>query len=173
LQAVLKVLNDMVKDGVIQDFVIGGASALLYFSKPTFTDDIDVFIYTTTHSFTVIDLSPVYEYLIKKKSAVPRAEHILLEGYPIQFLIPYDTLSLEAFENAVTVSLQNFQFKIFNLEYLMAIMIQLGKAKYLERLRVLLEDQTFDEKKLLSILERFHLVQKWDKIKKGLSAIYE
>ncbi|HLG19091.1 MAG TPA: hypothetical protein VI895_04650 [Bdellovibrionota bacterium] len=173
MQLVLKVLTKMVKDGVIQDYVIGGASALLYFSKPTFTEDIDVFVYTTASPSTLIDLSPIYNYLVKQKKALVQGEHILVEGYPVQFLIPYDDLSREAFEKAITVSLHHSRFKLFDLEYLMAIMIQLGKPKYLERLRILLEDKTFNEKKLLSILSRFRLSRKWDKMKKNLIVNYE
>lgn len=169
MQPVLKTLNDMVKDGVIREYVVGGATALLYFSKPTFTEDIDVFVYTPQQSSLLIDLSPVYSYLVEKKGAVVRGEHVLIEGYPVQFLVPYDDLSREAFRNAIAIRLRRFRFKIFDLEYLMAIMIQLGKAKYRERLRVLSEDRAFDEKKLRPILKRFRLVEKWDKIMRSFS----
>ena len=45
MKRVVQILDEMVKDGVIEDYVIGGATALLYFSEPTFTEDIDVFVH--------------------------------------------------------------------------------------------------------------------------------
>ena len=47
----------------------------------------------------------------------------------------------------------------------MAIMIQLGKRKYRERLSILLEDRNFDEKKLAEILTEHGLNEKWNKFR--------
>ena len=168
MKPVIRVLNDMVRDGVVQGYAVGGATALLYFSKPTFTEDIDVFIRIERSASALVDLSSVYAYLAEKKGAVVRGEHVLIEGYPVQFLVPYDDLSEEAFQKAVPVSLGGSRFRVFDLEYLMAIMVQLGKENYRERLRILFQSRTFQEKKLQRILKRFHLIQRWNKLKKGL-----
>lgn len=170
---VIRVLDDLVKAGIVREYVIGGATALLYFSKPTFTDDIDVFIYFTQPSSGLIDLSPIYKYLVDQKGAITKDEHIVVEGYPIQFLLPYDDLSREAFDKAIAVTVQGAQVRIFDLEYLMAIMIQLGKPKYMERLRILIENREFDEDKLNGILGRFNLTARWARMKEGLMSKYE
>jgi acyl-CoA hydrolase len=60
--------------------------------------------------------------------------------------------------------------KVFALEYLMAIMIQLNKPKYRERLRVLLEEKLFDEQKLSGILHAHGLFQRWEGLRNQLKA---
>lgn len=169
MQQVISTLEEMVEEGIISDFVIGGATALIYFSSPTFTEDIDVFIYLKEATGPIIDIGPVYSFLKEKKNATQGDEYIFLEGFPLQFLIPYDDLTREAFENPVKIELDSKSFKIFGLEYLMAIMIQLKKKKYIERLRILIEEDNFDKGKLTSILERFKLTQDWQVLQERLS----
>lgn len=156
----------MVKDGVIADYVIGGATALLYFSEPTFTEDIDVFVYLKHGtSGAIMDMNPLYEYLTTRRGYRHSGDYILVEGFPVQFIVPYDALSVEAFSKAAVVSLAGSRVKIFDIEYLIAIMVQLGKRKYRERLRILVEDKPFDEAKLSDIVTRFGLVEEWNKLR--------
>ena len=166
MDRVIRALDEMVKDDVITDHVIGGATALLYFSEPTFTEDIDVFVYLKHQgSGTIVDLSPLYEYLTSKKGYRHDGDYILVEGFPVQFIVPYDALSEEAFSKAAVVSLAGNRMKIFDIEYLIAIMLQLGKRKYRERLRILIEDKPFDDAKLVDVLTRFGLLEKWNALK--------
>jgi hypothetical protein len=153
----------MVRDGVIEDYVIGGATALMYFSIPNFvTEDIDVFVYLKANpASTMIDVSPIYNYLVSRKNARVQGDYVIVDGFPIQFLIPYDDVSKEAFAHAIRITPEQMSFKIFDLEYSMAIMIQLGKEKYIERLRTLMRYRLFNEKKLESLLEKFNLAAKW------------
>ncbi len=162
----------MVRDGVIEDYVIGGATALLYFSIPNFvTEDIDVFVYLKDKpSSTLIDVSPLYNYLVTRKNARIQGDYVIVDNFPVQFLIPYDDLSKEAFANAMQVTPENMRFKIFSLEYSMAIMIQLGKEKYIERLRTLIKHRLFDEKKLDALLEKFNLTSQWLALNRRLEA---
>jgi len=131
MESVIAAFDDLAERGVIKSYVIGGATALLYFSRPTFTEDIDVFIYLGSDD-QLVDLSPVYHALSSRQGIRMEGEHIYIDGFPVQLLVPYDALSQEAFDHAVSVSLVGKQCRIFNLEYLMAIMIQLNKPKYRE-----------------------------------------
>jgi hypothetical protein len=172
VENVIRTLDDMVRDGVIEDYVIGGATALMYFSIPNFvTEDIDVFVYLKTRpGSTIIDVSPIYNYLISRKGARVQGDYIFVDGFPIQFLIPYDDVSREAFAHAIRVTPEQMSFKIFDLEHSMTIMIQLGKEKYAERLRVLIRHRLFDEAKLNFLLEKFSLTSKWLALKRRLEA---
>lgn len=173
MQNVIHTLDEMVRDGVIEDYVVGGATAVLYFSIPHFiTEDIDIFIYLKSQpASSLIDVSLIYNYLITKKNARIQGEYIIVDGFPIQFLVPYDELSKEAFANAIPITSENMRFKIFSIEYSMAIMIQLGKEKYIERVRTLVRHRLFDEKKLESLLEKFSLVSKWATMKQRLGSL--
>ncbi len=168
MDRIIRILDEMVRERVIDDYALGGATALAYYSDNILTEDIDVFVYFTSRSKFLIDLNPLYEYLVKTKNARAEGQYIILEGFPVQFLVPYDDLSKEAFSNSITVLYGDVQVRIFDLEFLMAIMIQLGKQKYRERLRRLIEENSFDEKKLQAILTKHMLGNKWLDFKRSL-----
>ena len=44
LADVFQVLNRMRDDGVVADYAIGGATAVLFYAEPTRTYDLDVFV---------------------------------------------------------------------------------------------------------------------------------
>jgi hypothetical protein len=145
--------------------MIGGATALIYYSSPTMTEDIDVFVHLPQSPEKLINLNPIYEYLIYIRRAEPQGQYLIIDGFPVLFLVPYDDLSRDAFEQTVMISYKSVSFKIARLEHLMAIMIQLNKPKYRERLRLLLEEKIFEESYLNTLLERFGLIKRWEILK--------
>ncbi|MBI5472617.1 MAG: hypothetical protein HY961_09770 [Ignavibacteriae bacterium] len=169
MKEIIGILDEMLRDKVIDDYVIGGATALVYYSEPTFTEDIDVFILLEQRrSSPLIDLSGVYKYLTSKRNARVEGQYVFLADFPVQFLVPYDELSRDAFANAVRVHFKGMSVKIFELEYLMAIMIQLGKEKYRERLRRVLVEKKYDDDRLAAILEKYKLLPKWKSLQESL-----
>lgn len=170
IEKIFKILDELVEKDVIKDYAVGGATALIYYSAPTLTEDIDVFVHIDPSSQALIDLSPIYEYLIKEKGAQAEGQYLMIYGFPLQFLVPYDDLSRDAFSQAVPVSFKTATFKIFRLEHLMAIMIQLRKDKYRERLRVLIKEKSYDEGYLDTILSRFNLTDAWQSLRKQLES---
>lgn len=167
MESVIRTLDELVKSKIIEDFAIGGATALIYFSTPTLTEDIDVFVYMKEHS-SLVDLRSIYNFLVEHKGATVEGEYVFINGFPVQFLVPYDELSGEAFKRAVAVEYGGLPVKIFALEYLMAIMIQLNKPKYRERLRLLIDEKGFDNRKLTAILEAHGLLTRWEILRKEL-----
>lgn len=158
---IIPVLNDIVTQGFIKDFVMGGGAAVAYYSLPTQTDDVDFFL-----SFKVepvfLDLSPVLNYLIETYGAKYDGDHILLFGIPIQFLVPGDKLSEEAFNK--TNFVEEIGCKIMKLEYLVAIMLQLNKPKYRMRVAYIKEEKKYDEVLLNKILKEYNLLDVFNKI---------
>jgi len=156
-------LNDLKNNDLIKDYVIGGATALLHYVKPTFyTEDIDVFISFSQHSF-LIDLSKIYDFLKSKYNAKEEKEYLVINGVPLQFLVPGSKLTEEAFDKAKPIDLNGKKVKIFGFEYLIAIMIELGSPKYKNRLKDIVEKKEYDEEKLISILKKYNLMEKYKK----------
>ncbi|MFN0159128.1 MAG: hypothetical protein ACKVRP_13785 [Bacteroidota bacterium] len=168
MESVIRTLDELVERKIIEEYVIGGATALIYFSTPTLTEDIDVFVYMKEQR-SLVDLSRIYEFLVEHKGATVEKEYVFIDRFPLQFLVPYDGLSDEAFKQAVLVEYGGLPVKIFSLEYLMAIMIQLNKAKYRERLRLLIETQIFDNIRLSAILKRHGLMARWEILSRELT----
>ncbi len=164
MKKVIKILNEMVKDRIINDFVLGGATALLNYTNNIFqTEDIDVFI-VVKQSGLIVNLEPIYTYLKYNYDAKEYGEYLIVEGFPIQFLIPEDSLHKDAFKNAKVVNIHGEKCKIFDFEYLIALMIFLFKPKYIERLRLILKQKNYDTKKLNEILKHHNLLNKFNKI---------
>lgn len=164
LEKVVPVINQMVEDGVLKKYAIGGASAVHIYSEPTYTEDIDFFIAVNSQSSSFLALTEVFEYLKDKGYDKFVGEHIIIEGTPVQFLLPYG-LTEDALEHRVEYRLDDsFVITyIFELEYLMAIMVELGRPKDKIRLATILEIGNFDSEKFNSILKKHNLQQKMTK----------
>lgn len=157
LQIVLRRVNELRAKGIIEQYAIGGAWAVTYFSEPVPTDDLDVFCHLRSQSF-LISLSPIYEYLKSLGYQPAEAEHadsIMIESVPVQFLVG-NALVDEAIENAVEVDLMGELIRIFDLEYVIAIALDVGRSKDLSRIDVMLQTTTrpIELERLSSILGR-------------------
>ncbi|MDR3238302.1 MAG: hypothetical protein LBT84_07355 [Spirochaetia bacterium] len=160
----ISVLDDLVKQNLIDDYVLGGAAALLYYTSPSFyTEDIDIFISIKKQS-SIFDLSDIYYYLQKEYSAKVEREWIIIKENPIQFLMPGNNLQQEAFDTAKVKTISEKQIKIFSLEYLIAIMLWLNKSKYTRRLLLVIEENQYNKHDLMIILKKYNLADKWERL---------
>lgn len=92
MKETLEALNQMQADGVVHHYAIGGAVAATFYLEPAATLDVDVFVLLSNPSGPLVSLSPIYEYL-KARGGIEDREHILLGGWPVQFLLPGSELS--------------------------------------------------------------------------------
>lgn len=155
----------MVDDGVITQYVIGGAMGALFYTEPFETYDLDIFVaFPATRR--IITLDPIYEYL-RSKDYPEQKGHIVIEGLPVQFLPIHDDLITEAAENAVTKRIGREKVRVFRPEYLLAIMTRLSRTKDKIRIPLLLEQGEVDRQRLRDILSRHGLTKRWRKVSPG------
>lgn len=162
---VLEVLHQLVEEKLIKSFVLSGGYAVAYYIDPIFTSDI-YFLCTFSSSF-IIDLSPVYKRL-KELGFDHEEDFALIHGVPVQFLAPkINSLTEEAAEHTKEAFFKGVPFKVIYLEYLMAIMVELGRPQDKMRLHLIIteNEDKYDEEKFKSILSKFKLSEKWEKIK--------
>lgn len=163
VKAALKVINQMVSDGVIGDCAIGGAFGAIYFLEPFHTQDIDIFMsFSTTAAGLIVSPAPIYEYLAAR-GYTPEREYIRIEGWLVQFLPTEKLLYAEALANALSGEMEDVPIRVFPAEYLMAIALDTGRAKDYARLVQFVEANVFDLAKLHEILRRHGLVDKWQR----------
>ena len=103
MKETLKVINEMVKDGVIEEYAIGGAVAAIYYLEPFDTADLDVFVQVETSGSDLTILAPLYEYLTGQGYKA-RGEFVYVEGLPVQFLPVFNPLT--EFENHLDLFLE-------------------------------------------------------------------
>jgi hypothetical protein len=160
MKETLKVINQMVKDGVIEDYAIGGAVAAIYYLEPFDTADLDIFVQVNATGSELTILAPIYDYLVKQGYEA-KAEFIYIEGLPVQFLPVFNPLTEEAVEKAQTIKYSRVATRIMRPEHLVAIMLDTGRPKDYLRISMFLEHGAVKEQQLDAVLKRHSLIKKW------------
>lgn len=160
MREALKIINRMVKGGVIEGYAIGGAVAAIYYLEPFDTADLDVFVQVNATGNDLTILTPIYEYLTKKGYKA-KGEFIYIEGIPVQFLPVFNPLTEEAVEKAQTIKYARLETRIMRPEHLVAIMLDTGRPKDYLRISIFLEQRAVNMRSLNSVLKRHGLVKKW------------
>ena len=162
METVCRTLTELVAEGVIEDYAIGGATAAGFYGEPIATRDIDVFAFISqSPGALLISLEPLYARLAQKGFESFDEEGILIHGYPVQFLSPSPGLETEAVSAAISMSWKDYSLKIMSPEHLAAIAIKVGRSKDRARLIYLYELPVFDQIKFLSIIEKHDLKERW------------
>ncbi len=160
MKQTLKVLNELKKRKMIEDYAIGGGIATIFYVEPFFTYDLDVFIIPMEKKpqENLILLSPIFDYL-KDKGYHWKGEHMMIEGIPVQF-IPANGLEEEAVREAKRTEYQKVKTKVMTPEYLIPILLMAGRRKDKEKIKKLMDQAKIDKRKLEKILIRYRLKEK-------------
>jgi hypothetical protein len=162
MKATLEIINAMQKEGIIGKYAIGGAVGATYYLEPSATLDIDVFVALKSPAgASLLTLAPIYEYLVSRGHRSEK-EHLVIEGWPVQFLPPGDALEEEALEQAIETEVEGTRTWVITAEHLAAMALKTGRAKDFARLLEFVEAGVLDAKKLDPILERHGLLEKWE-----------
>jgi len=158
----IKVLEEMKATNLIKDYAIGGGIAALYYVEPILTYDLDIFVIISgkKKEKSLIELTPIYDYL-KSKGYAWKGEHIMIEGVPVQF-IPADKLEEEAIKAAKETIYQEVRTKVLTPEYLITILLRAGRRKDFDKILKLMEQTKVDKQKLKIILKKYHLFEKFE-----------
>lgn len=162
MEKTITVLNSLRRDGVLDEYAIGGAIALLFYTEPVTTYDLDVFCLLPEREGSLATLAPIYDHLRRHGYAADR-EHVVIEGIPVQFIPAYNELVREAVEQAVERPFKNVPVRVLRLEHLLAIMVQTGRAKDRARASQVMEETKPDEAMLSATLARHGLLAKWQR----------
>lgn len=61
MEKTIKIINELIEDGVIKHYAIGGAIASIFYTEPIATYDLDIFFIFD------ISLTPIYQWMEKKR----------------------------------------------------------------------------------------------------------
>lgn len=155
LEPVVRVLNEMVTDGVLVDYAIGGAVAAIFWGEPIDTSDLDVFV-VVPGSGVLVSLGPLYAWLVERGYELEE-DHVYIENMPVQFLAAPPGLGDEAIEEAETVKVGRTHAWIVTPEYLIAMWLSGSAAspKRKARAAAMVESGLADRKKLRSVLAKY------------------
>ena len=160
MKETLKVINELVKDGAIVTYAIGGAVAAIYYLEPFDTADLEVFVQVSAAGRDLMILTPIYEHLIARGYKA-KGESIYVEGMPVQFFPVFNPLTEEAVRRAQTIKYARVTTRIMRPEHLVAIMLDTGRPKNYLRISMFLEQGAVNMRSLNAVLRRHGLTKKW------------
>ena len=153
----IRAIEEMKRDGVIDEYAVGGAMALTFWSEPATTFDLDVFVIFRSPGL-IVTLDPIYAWAAAR--GYPSvAEHIEIEGLPVQVLPAPDALVEEAIESAAELDYSGQPVRVIRPEYLVAMWSEgsARSAKRQARAAALMEEVEMDRELLSVLVERYNL----------------
>ena len=112
----LAAIRDMKREGIIDEYAIGGAMAAAFWAEPTATFDLDVFVQFQS-SGILLSLTPIYEWA-RKRGFPEKDEHIIMAGIPVQFIPAPTDLEAEAVATAAELDYAGQAMRVIRPEYL-------------------------------------------------------
>lgn len=166
IQEVIKTVNQMQADGVIERYAIGGAVGATFYLEPVATLDVDIFIgFKLQSENLIVSPRPIFDYL-KARGGFMEGEHMVISGWPVQFLPAHSPLVAEALAQAMEKLVDGIPARVFSAEHLAAIALQTGRARDKARLLQFVESGKLDSKKFQAILDRHALAAAWKRFEK-------
>ncbi len=112
----------------------------------------------------MVSLVPIIDRLKELGFSLWEEDKVVVAEWPLQFLPATKPIEIEAIENAIPQPLDdNVLAFVPPPEYLMAIAIDLGRAKDIIRLQCFHEQRVYDPEKLRVLLDRHQLGAKWER----------
>jgi hypothetical protein len=155
--AAIAVIEEMKRDGIVAEYAIGGAMALVFWTEPIPTFDLDVFVLLSSDS-PLVSLGPIYDWA-RRKGFREEAEHIVIAGIPVQLIPAPGALAEEAIRGAAELEYEDRLVRVIRPEYLIALYLVTGARtqKRLQRVAALLEEGDVDRALLADLLQRYEL----------------
>ncbi len=160
MEKAIAAIEDLVRDGILDGYAVAGGMAAIFYVEPVLTYDLDVIVLLPSSTGLLISLEPLYQRL-QEMGHTPEAEHVVIAGIPVQFLPAYNPLVEEAARQCHILPFGNSTVRVVSAEHLLAIMVQTGRRKDFARVELFLAEADLDRKKLMDILSRHGLAQKW------------
>jgi hypothetical protein len=162
---VFRVLKQMVSDGVIEDYAVGGAIGAAFYIEAKATEDIDIFVHVRPELPLFRELDEIYTYL-KNKGYEPKREFVVIGGWDVQFLVPApNSIEDEAIQQANIIRFHNESVRVMMPEYLAAIALQIGREKDIDRVRAFIQQNKVNMDDLRVLVERFELEEPWRRVR--------
>jgi hypothetical protein len=162
MEEAIRTLNQLQKEGLIGEWAIGGGMAVIFYTEPFVTFDVDVFAMFPQTQGDLIDLQPVYARLQELGGRI-EGQYVIMGNTPVQLLFPPTALEEEALHKAVKRDYAGLSMRAFRPEYLIAIYLSVNRPQDRLRIQMLMDQAEPDRILLEDIIKRHHLEEKWNR----------
>jgi hypothetical protein len=154
----LRALGELKQAAIVEDYAVAGAMALVFWTEPVPTYDLDVLVFLPEQATPLVSLSGIYEWAAGR-GYPSDAEHVVIGGVPVQFLPAHNELTDEAIETAATLEYEGVPVRVVRPEYLIALYLEPSAQtpKRRERAAALLEAAATDRRLVERLIQRFGL----------------
>ena len=154
----LRAVNSMKAEGVVEEYAIAGAMAIVFWAEPVPTFDLDVLVVLPVPEGGLVSLDRIYRWA-ESRGYPAQDEHILVAGLPTQFVPWPDPLAREAIAAAAEIDYQGVVVRVVRPEYLIALYLQpqAKTPRRRERASMLLELPSLNRGLVDEILNRHGL----------------
>ncbi len=159
LTDVFRTLNELKSEEILYEYAITGAMAVLFYTEPARTYDLNAFVFLPPQTSTLFSMAPLYKDL-RDRGYTFDAEHVMIHDTPVQFLPAYNSLSEEAVSQAILHEYEGEMVCVIRPEHLIALAYQTGGRHRLIHAEGLLEEGTVDMVLLEKIMQAYGISRK-------------
>ncbi len=163
MEEVLRALNKLVEDKVVETYAIGGAIGASFYIAALPTEDVDAFVFMPESASGLVSLDAIYSAL-RSLGGVSDREFIRFGAWPLQVLPDTTPLVAEAIREAEVVFYGDVPTRVFSAKHLCAIALQTGRAKDILRVAMFLEQDAVDLEALRLVARGSNLEDKLAKV---------
>jgi len=160
METVARLLNDMVKKGVVCNYAIFGAVAQMRYTEAVATLDADVLVVVPDPNRLDL-LGPIYSFC-SERGYVPQGEAIRVGAWPVQFIPVFDRLTESAVEDAELGDIDGVPVRVVTADYLAVIALSVGRPKDFARILALIDANAVTRQDILKIAGRHGLASAWE-----------
>jgi hypothetical protein len=156
---VARLLNDMVKAGVITEYAVFGAVAQMRYTEAVVTLDADILVAVPDQQSLDL-LSPIYAFC-KERGYGAEGEAIRVGDWPVQFIPAFSALTEGAMHQADEGDVDGVPLRVVSAAYLAVIALSVGRAKDLARIVALREAGACGDDEIATLAAKHDLAKEW------------
>jgi hypothetical protein len=170
MQNLFCVIDELKSAWIIDRYAVTGAVGAMFYTEAFRTLDINFLVsLATTEDTMLASFAPIFAWLANRGyTQFDSGGHILIEGWPVQFLPTSDALSTEALASAHQLPFDELLVPVVQAEYLAAEALKLSRPKDVGRIDSLRRSDGFDQAIFEQLIERFELQAQWRKFQSFL-----
>src|SRR5205085_7800265 len=137
-----------------------------FYPEPVATLHFDFFLeFHNEPGSPIISPQSIFKYL-RDRGCKMEGEHVLIAGWPVQFLPAGSALVQEALAAAVEKDVEGTPARVFTAEHIAAIALETGRAKDKARVLQFIEAGALDLERLQEIVARHGLGSDWQRFER-------
>jgi hypothetical protein len=167
-----EVIEQMKRDGVIEEYAIAGAVGTIFYVEPFSTEDVDILVNLRPSDSGLVSLEPIFSYLHQRGYDRFSNQGIEIGGWPVQFLPVSDALTDEALAEAQYLPYDDeLSVRVVRPEYLAAEATKLGRPKDVQRIVSLFEIEDFDQAFFRQLIDKHGLAERLRRVQNLIGGI--